>query len=67
METVTSSALVTARKADICQVFHPFTNSTRSSSEVFQSQAEEGRYFMEGKRRGLRTPKQETGELVSVE
>ena len=55
MDTVTSPSPFTTQKIDICKVFHPVTNTTRSSSEEFQSQARDERDFMEGNHRGLMT------------
>lgn len=55
MDTVTSPSPFTTQKIDICKGFHPVTNTTRSSSEEFQSQARDERDCMEGKHRGLMT------------
>lgn len=41
------------QKADIYEVLHPFTNVARGSSAELQSQAQDKRYFMEGKNRWL--------------
>lgn len=52
-ETVASHSLVSNKKDDIYEVLHPFTNVARGSSAELQSQAQDKRYFMEGKNRWL--------------